>query len=319
MPTPSTRTPVRIARGSYSNLNGSVSDLQDGEISYAEDQNKLYVKEGASLVALTYSPASPAFTGTITGVNLTLSGDLTVNGTTTTINTTTLQVEDKNIELGKVSSPSDTTADGGGITLKGASDKTITWINATDSWDFNQNINVTSGEIKILGAEGGAAQIKLYADEADDPADLWRIYNDAGDDNLVIQNKGSGSWATNVTFNQTEGAVFGGAVHDSKGDLRSLANTTVSSAYTLVASDAGKYVLMQGSGGNITVPGGVFSAGQMVTFINHMTSDLTIIKPTNMYYTADGSNANRTLAGKGMATIIFTDANSCYISGGGLS
>ena len=90
MPTPATRTPVRIARGSYSNLNGSVSDLQDGEISYAEDQDKLYIKEGGSLVALTYTPASPAFTGTITGVNLTLSGNLTVNGTTTTINTQTL-------------------------------------------------------------------------------------------------------------------------------------------------------------------------------------------------------------------------------------
>ena len=110
MPTPSTRTPVRIARGSYSNLNGSVSDLQDGEISYAEDQDKLYIKEGTSLVALTYTPASPAFTGTITGVNLTLSGNLTVNGTQTIINTQTLDVEDKQIEIGKVSSPSDTTA-----------------------------------------------------------------------------------------------------------------------------------------------------------------------------------------------------------------
>ena len=76
---------------------------------------------------------------------------------------------------------------------------------------------------------------------------------------------------------------------------------------------------MQGSGGNITIPGSVFSAGDMVTLINHTTSDITIVKPTNMFYTADGSNANRTLAGKGMATLIFTDANTCYISGGGLS
>ena len=45
-------------------------------------------------------------------------GDLTVGGTTTTINTTTLDVEDKNITLGKVSTPTDTTADGGGLTLK---------------------------------------------------------------------------------------------------------------------------------------------------------------------------------------------------------
>ena len=44
-----------------------------------------------------------------------IPGDLTVGGTTTTINTTNLDVEDKNITLGKVSTPSDTTADGGGL------------------------------------------------------------------------------------------------------------------------------------------------------------------------------------------------------------
>ena len=60
-------------------------------------------------------------TGTVT------VGDLVVNGTTTTINSTTLSVDDKNIELGSVASPSDTTAAGGGITLKGATDKTFLW------------------------------------------------------------------------------------------------------------------------------------------------------------------------------------------------
>ena len=51
MPTPSNRTPVRIARGTYSNLNSSVADLSEGEICYATDQDKLYVKEGGSLVS----------------------------------------------------------------------------------------------------------------------------------------------------------------------------------------------------------------------------------------------------------------------------
>ena len=70
--------------------------------------------------------------------NLTVTNNLTVNGTTTTINSTTLQVDDKNIELGTVATPTDTTADGGGITLKGATDHTITWTNSTDSWDFSE-------------------------------------------------------------------------------------------------------------------------------------------------------------------------------------
>ena len=97
--------------------------------------------------------ASPTFTGTVNAAALTLSGDLTVNGTTSTVSSTTITVTDKNIEIGKVGTPTDTTADGGGITLKGATDKTITWTDSTDSWDFNQHVNAATGqEFKINNA-----------------------------------------------------------------------------------------------------------------------------------------------------------------------
>jgi hypothetical protein len=80
--------------------------------------------------------------------------DLTVQGTTTTINSTTLQVDDKNIELGTVDTPDDTTADGGGITLKGTTDKTIIWDNTNDNWTLNQDVNVPTGKVyKINNAE----------------------------------------------------------------------------------------------------------------------------------------------------------------------
>ena len=46
MATPATRTPIRLARGTYSNLNGNKTDILEGEVCYATDQNKLYVKEG---------------------------------------------------------------------------------------------------------------------------------------------------------------------------------------------------------------------------------------------------------------------------------
>jgi hypothetical protein len=78
------------------------------------------------------------------GSDLTVTGNLTVNGTTTNINTTNLVVEDKNIILGDVTTPSDTTADGGGITLKGATDKTFNWVDATDSWTSSEHIDVAS-------------------------------------------------------------------------------------------------------------------------------------------------------------------------------
>ena len=86
------------------------------------------------------------FTGAVSGTDLTLSGNLTVNGTTTNINSTNLVVEDKNIVLADVATPSDSTADGGGITLKGASDKTFNWVDATDSWTSSEHINLASGK-----------------------------------------------------------------------------------------------------------------------------------------------------------------------------
>ena len=86
--------------------------------------------------------------------NVIIQGDLTVNGTETIINTQTLDVEDKNIVIGKVTTPSDITADGGGITLKGTTDKTISWIDATDAWTFSEHLNIASTkEYRIAGTK----------------------------------------------------------------------------------------------------------------------------------------------------------------------
>lgn len=85
--------------------------------------------------------------------NVVVTGDLTVNGTTTTINSTVVTVDDKLIELGSTASPTDAGADGGGISLKGTTDKTIRWLDATDSWTFNQAIDLEAGlAYRINGA-----------------------------------------------------------------------------------------------------------------------------------------------------------------------
>jgi hypothetical protein len=110
-----------------------------------------------------------------------------------------------------------------------------------------------------------------------------------------------------------------GTVSDSKGDLRKIIFKQESSAYTLVAADAGKAIEIQG---NITIPANVFSGGDAVTLMNDGGSDLTISKGTgftHLFNTADGTNTNRTLAGRGMATIIFVNGTTGYISGAGLS
>ena len=88
--------------------------------------------------------------GVATGTSLTLSGDLTVNGTTTTINSTEITIDDKNLVLGAVTTPTDAGADGGGITLKGATDKTFNWVDATDAWTSSENMNLASGKSLLI-------------------------------------------------------------------------------------------------------------------------------------------------------------------------
>ena len=104
--------------------------------------------------------------------NLTVPGDLTVSGSTTTIDTTTLLVEDKNIEIGNVATPTDTTADGGGITLKGTTDKTIIWDDANDNFTSSEHLNIPTGkEFKINNASintAGTLTNVAYQNQAND-------------------------------------------------------------------------------------------------------------------------------------------------------
>lgn len=84
--------------------------------------------------------------------NVLINGTLEVSGGTTTISSTTITVDDKNIELGSVGSPDDSTANGGGITLKGANDKTILWESGTGAWTFNKGVFPSSDSALDLGS-----------------------------------------------------------------------------------------------------------------------------------------------------------------------
>ena len=119
-----------------------------GNVTHSGDLRSGTLKAADGTAAITVANSTGA---------VALAGNLTVNGTTTTVNSTTLQIDDKNIELAHSPSGSegnDAAVDGGGITLKSSdSDKTITWTNATDSWDYNQDIATsTTTKIKQKGA-----------------------------------------------------------------------------------------------------------------------------------------------------------------------
>jgi hypothetical protein len=88
--------------------------------------------------------------------DLTVGGNLIVNGTTTTINSTTLAVDDKNIELGSVANATDVTADGGGIILKGTTDKSITWSSSTGRWQSEPGFNAPGSLIGNVSIADGA-------------------------------------------------------------------------------------------------------------------------------------------------------------------
>jgi hypothetical protein len=108
---------------------------------------------GALVFANTPTLVTPNI-GAATGTSLVLSGDLTVNGTTTTINSTEITIDDKNLTLGSVATPTDAGADGGGLTLKGATDKTLNWVDATDSWTSSEHLDLASGKVlKVAGTQ----------------------------------------------------------------------------------------------------------------------------------------------------------------------
>ena len=99
--------------------------------------------------------------------SLTIDDDLIVKGTQTILNTVEWHVQDTNIQLGKISTPTDDTADNGGITLlDGTNNKKIIWKKDTNSWYLNQNIDILSGKVykinnvEVMSATGLGSNIK---------------------------------------------------------------------------------------------------------------------------------------------------------------
>jgi hypothetical protein len=97
--------------------------------------------------ATTVSIGAATGTLTINNANTVITGNLTVNGTTTTINSTVTSVDDIEFELGSVASPTDITANGGGIRLKGATDKTLLWQSAATAWTSSEDFNLVTGKV----------------------------------------------------------------------------------------------------------------------------------------------------------------------------
>jgi hypothetical protein len=145
-------------------------------------------------------------TTTINNAEVVITGNLTVNGTTTTVNSTTVTVDDKNIELGSIASPTDTTANGGGITLKGTTDKTFNWVSATTAWTSSENLALASGKNLLMnGSTSGTITVAATAVAGTNtltlPAATDTLVGKATTDTLTNKTiNGSNNTITNVSL-----------------------------------------------------------------------------------------------------------------------
>ena len=154
------QTKIQVRRDTAANWTtaqtaaGATPILSAGEIGFDTTNNKFKIGDGTTLWgSLLYQSDASLLSGTAnissltTSGNVTVGGDLTVNGSVTSINSTTITVDDKNLELASVASPTDITADGAGITVKGDTDKTLNWVNATDAWTSSEDFNLLTGKV----------------------------------------------------------------------------------------------------------------------------------------------------------------------------
>lgn len=109
-----------------------------------------------SLIALgTGTPASP--NGDIL-LNVGTTGAVTITGDLTVYGNTELTVSpiftSPTITLNDILTPTDVNADGGGVILRGTTDKELLWYDATNAWSSNQNFDLTNSNstYQIAGA-----------------------------------------------------------------------------------------------------------------------------------------------------------------------
>lgn len=280
---------IRIKRRAAGGATGSPASLGNAELAYNESDaggGVLYYGYGtggvggsaSQIIAIAGPGAYVNLTGnqsisgikTVTGTlaltaatidgftttgDVTVGGNLTVNGLTTTVNSTTITVDDKNIELGSVASPTDIGADGGGITLKGTTDKTIRWLNATSSWTFNQAIELESGLSYRIDGATVLSKTSLGSGVV-------------GSSLTSVGTLTSGTLGTGFT---TVATAQGGTGQTSYTDGQLLIGNT-SGGLTKSTLTAGSGISITNGNGSITIAGNSYTAGDGLTLLGYQFS-----------------------------------------------
>ena len=183
-------------------------------------------------------------------------------------------------------------------------------INSTSPGD---NLSVSGGNIGIYNTGNSHGNVYFYKNNV---PTAWFKYR--GDTNAVIIGTNAGD---KVTIDSSGNLTAVGTVSDSLGPLRRLGVNAQSGAYTFVVGDAGKIIRSTGSGSALTLNQSIFTAGDMISVFNVSSGNNTIVSGTGvtLYNTADAATGTRTIAAKGMCTIVCTAANEFAISGSQLT
>jgi hypothetical protein len=124
---------------------------------------------------------------------------------------------------------------------------------------------------------------------------------------------------TKLLFNPSTGILTATQLNDSGGNLRTIPNVAITTSYTLTSNDVGELINI--TVGGITVPSGVFSAGNSITIYNNSGIGQTITQGSGVTLRLAGvsTTGNRTLDQRGLANVLCVGSNEFVISGAGLS
>ena len=270
--------------------------------------------------------------------NLTLSGDLTVNGTTTTLNTATLQIEDKNLILNYGSGDTSSTADGAGITIQDAvsssTDATLLWDASNDRFDLSHPLTIvnndTTDTLLLTSTEDSstAAPVITLKRNSSSPADAdylgqlkFKGENDADQEVVYakvtakIQDASDGSEDGLIEFMNKKGGSNTITARLRSDSFQLLNNTNlVVAGLTYPTSDGtnGQAIVTDGSG-NLsfsTISGGgggtvteafknILVSGQSNIVADSATDSLTFSAGSNITLTTNASTDTITIAASG--------------------
>jgi hypothetical protein len=223
--------------------------------------------------------------------NLTVTGNLVVNGTTTTINSTTITVDDIVLELGDVATPTDTTANGGGILLKGATNKTFLWQSATGAWTSSEDLNLASGKVYEINGTSVLSATTLGSGVT-------------GSSLTSVGTIGTGTWQGTVIAGQ-----YGGTGVNNSGKTITLGgNLTTSGAFATTLTVIGATTVTLPTTGTLaTLAGAETLTNKTISGASNTLSNIPNSALTNSTISGVslGSNLNALTAGTGLSGTAF--------------